>query len=82
MPRKTSVPISDHFATFIEEQVAQERYGSAGEVVTAGLRLLEEQETKLEALRATLIEGEQSGLATPFDVEEFLENMRSRASAE
>jgi len=82
MKRATSVVISDHFATFIEERVAQGRYGSASEVVSAALRLLEEQETKLEALRAALIEGEQSGLATPFDVEEFLEEMRNRASAE
>jgi antitoxin ParD1/3/4 len=81
MKRETSIVVSDHFATFIEQRVAQGRYGSASEVVAAGLRLLEEQETKLEALRAALIEGEQSGLATPFDVEEFLEDMRSRASA-
>jgi antitoxin ParD1/3/4 len=51
-------------------------------VVTAGLRLLEEHETKLEALRAALIEGEQSGAATPFDIEEFLDEMRSNRASQ
>jgi len=34
--------------------------------------LLEERETKLAALRAALIEGEESGAATPFDMEAFI----------
>ena len=81
MPKNSSVAIGDHFADFIERQIAQGRYGSATDVVTAGLRLLEERETKLEALRAALIEGEQSGSSTPFDIEEFLNEMRSDRAA-
>ena len=65
--------VGDYFAEFIERQVAQGRYGSASDVVAAGLRLLEEHEAKLEALRAALIEGEQSGVSTPFDFDEFIE---------
>jgi antitoxin ParD1/3/4 len=57
---------------FIAEQVASGRYSSPEEVVGAGLRLLEEQEKKLEALRAALIEGEESGPAEDFDFDAFI----------
>jgi antitoxin ParD1/3/4 len=70
--RNTSVTLSDHFEKFIEQQIATGRYGSASEVIRTGLRLLEENEAKLEALRAALIEGEESGDPQPFDFDAFL----------
>jgi len=73
MAKSNSVTVGDYFAEFIERQVAQGRYDTASDVVTAGLRLLEEHEAKLEALLAALIEGEQSGAFTPFDFDEFIE---------
>lgn len=70
--------LGDHFTDFVDRQLSRGRYGSASEVVRAGLRLLEEHEAKLEALRAALIEGERSGPSEPFDFDRFLEGKRSR----
>lgn len=78
MSKNTSLCLGDHLAHFVEEQLAQGRYGSASEVVRAGLRLLEEHETKLRALRAALIAGEGSGQAAPFDVDAFVRQKRAR----
>lgn len=78
MSRNTSISLGDHFTSFVDQQVAEGRYSSASEVVRAGLRLLEEHEAALEALRAALIEGEKSGPAQPFDFDGFLKEMHER----
>ena len=82
MAKNTSVTLGEHFAAFVEEQVSNGRYGNASEVVRAGLRLLEEREAKLRALRTAIDEGLKSGPAEPFDVEAFIaEKDRERERA-
>ena len=81
MSKNTSFSIGEHFNAFIATQVNQGRYSSASDVVRAALRLLEEQEARLAALRAALDEGEQSGPATSFDFEAFIAEKRRSRSA-
>ena len=63
MARNTSVNLGPHFDSFINQQLSFGRYGSASEVIRAGLRLLEEREAKVNALRSMLSEGEASGIS-------------------
>lgn len=78
MGRVTSFSLGDHFTSFVEAQVKEGRYGNASDVMRAALRLLEEREAKLTALRAALIEGEKSGPSTPFDFQAFITRKRNR----
>jgi antitoxin ParD1/3/4 len=78
MARNTSISLGDHFATFIDAQVQAGRYGSASDVVRAGLRLLEDHETKVKTLQDALVAGEESGPAKDFDSDAFLKRMHSR----
>jgi antitoxin ParD1/3/4 len=80
MSKNTSFSIGKHFSDFVEARVKEGRYSSASDVVRAGLRLLEEQEAKLAALRAALIKGEQSGPSTLFDFEAFIARKRASRS--
>ena len=71
-----STKLARHFEVFIEDELAAGHYLSRYEVIEAGLRLLEERDAKIRAVRQALKEGEESGPAEPFDVEEFLAERR------
>lgn len=73
----TSISLDEHFASFIGEQVGSGRYRSASEVVRAGLRLLEEEELRVSALRAALVVGEESGELEEFDFDAFIASKTS-----
>ncbi len=77
MAQNTSISLDDHFVGFLHREVASGRYRSASEVVRAGLRLLEDHETQLAALRAALIVGEESGAPEPFDFDAFVAAKKS-----
>ena len=78
MGRVTSFSLGDHFTSFVEAQVNEGRYNNASDVMRAALRLLEEREARMSALRAALIEGEESGPSTPFDFEAFIARKRKQ----
>lgn len=74
MAKNTSITLGDHFDKFIAERIKNGRYGSASEVIRAGLRLLESNETKIETLRSLLKEGEKSGFAD-YSIEELMHEL-------
>jgi antitoxin ParD1/3/4 len=78
MSRVTSFSLGDHFTSFVETQVKEGRYSNASDVMRAALRLLEEREARIGALRAAIIEGEQSGPSKPFDFEAFVARKRKQ----
>lgn len=66
MPTR-NINLTPEMDEFVNAKIEAGEYGSASEVLRAGLRALEKDEfedkAKLEALKAAIIEGEQSGIA-------------------
>jgi antitoxin ParD1/3/4 len=46
------ISLDEHWTKFVEDAVEDGRFRSAEDVVTAGLRLIEERDGRLQALRA------------------------------
>ena len=76
MSRNTSVILSEHFDGFVECQVGAGQYHSVSEVIRAGLRLLEEREQMIQAMREAIIAGEQNGPMQTIDRKVFKDEMR------
>ena len=78
----SSYSIGKHFEEFIEGLIESGRYSTASEVMREGLRLLEEREErrrlKLEALRAEIQKGFDSGPAQEVDVKEMMKSIKER----
>lgn len=76
MPRNTSVILGAHFTDFVNTKIEAGRFETASEAVRAGLRLLEEQEARLDRLRQVLATGEaQLDKGEGVDGEKFMHEM-------
>jgi antitoxin ParD1/3/4 len=78
MGRNTSISLGNHFESFIEHTISDGRFTNASEVIRAGLRLLEEEENRVIALRKAIQEGIDSGIAKDFEPEKFLDSLKAR----
>lgn len=78
MNKPVQVTITDPYDSFIDAQLESGEFTSAKEVVEAGLRLLKEEQARVEWLRQALIEGENSGPSVPFDPEDLMMSVRER----
>lgn len=76
--KNTSISLGDYFDQFIKGQISAGRYKNVSEVIRAGLRLLEDEESKAFALRNAIQEGIDSGIAHDFDPNKNLRELKAR----
>ena len=77
MGRNTSISLGDHFENFVDDKVSTGRFKNASEVIRAGLRLLEDEETKIVSLKNAIAEGIESGAARNFNPKKHLEKLKT-----
>ncbi|HTN20808.1 MAG TPA: type II toxin-antitoxin system ParD family antitoxin [Pelobium sp.] len=77
MSKNTSISLGNYFDQFVKNSVDKGRFKNVSEVIRAGLRLLEEEESKVMALRTAIQEGIDSGTANDFDPKKHLENLKA-----
>lgn len=77
MSKNTSISLGDYFDQFVHAQVTAGRYKNVSEVIRAGLRLLENEESKALALRNAVQEGIDSGISKDFNPQKNLEKLKS-----
>ena len=78
--KTTSGALGAYFENFVRTKVEQGRYNNASEVIRAGLRLLEENESQLQELRMAIADGMNSGLAIEFNSQEHLKSLKEKRS--
>ena len=78
MNKNTSISLGSHFDHFVQNRVSEGRFQNVSEVVRAGLRLLEEEESRVILLRNAIQEGTDSGIAHNFDPKTHLASLNAK----
>jgi len=81
MAKNTSISLGNYFDEFVQNRISEGRYKNVSEVIRAGLRLLEEEESRVIALRNAVKEGVDSGTAHDFDPKKHLESLKEAKQA-
>ncbi|GAA0871649.1 type II toxin-antitoxin system ParD family antitoxin [Gangjinia marincola] len=76
--KNTSISLGNYFDQFVKNQVSAGRYKNVSEVIRAGLRLLENEESKVTALRNAIHEGLNSPLVEDFDFDKNLNHLKAQ----
>lgn len=74
--KNTSISLGSYFDQFVQAQVSAGRYKNVSEVIRAGLRLLENEESKIIALRNAIQDGLNSPRVEDFDFDENLKSLK------
>ncbi|WP_326984437.1 type II toxin-antitoxin system ParD family antitoxin [Chryseobacterium sp. MYb264] len=78
MGRNTSVSLGDYFEDFVDQKVSEGRFKNASEVIRAGLRLLEEDENRVQLLKNAIQEGIDSGINADFNPKKHLQTLKAK----
>ncbi len=78
-----NVSLSSTFEAYIQKLLGEGTYNNASEIIREALRLKMQQDeiyqARLESLRAAIIQGEESGEATPFDMQDITQEAKKDA---
>jgi antitoxin ParD1/3/4 len=75
--RKT-ITVTDQQDEWIKEQIEAGRFTNDSEYIRDLIRRDQSRDVEIEAIRAELIRGEQSGAPRPFDAAGFKRNMTAK----
>ena len=81
MSKNTSITLGNHFEDFVQNRISAGRFKNASEMIRAGLRLLEEEEDRVVALKQAIQEGIDSGIVEDFEPKQFLQNLKAQRSS-
>jgi len=78
MNKNTSISLGNYFEQFVKSRITEGRFKNVSEVIRAGLRLLEEEESKFITLKNAIKEGIDSGIAHDFDPKKHLKSLKAK----
>ncbi len=78
MNKNTSISLGNYFDEFVQSRIKEGRFKNVSEVIRAGLRLLEEEENKVMALKNAIQDGIDSGIDHDFDHKKHLESLKAK----
>ena len=81
MNKNTSISLGNYFDQLVQSSINEGIFKNVSEVIRAGLRFLEEEETKVIALKKAIQEGVDNGIAHAFDPKKHLESLKAKKHA-
>jgi antitoxin ParD1/3/4 len=81
MNKHLKVELDDVTARLVERRLESGEYASAEDVIRASMQMMEEESERIAFIRAALEEGEASGSAGEFHIDEFLAEMHAKYHA-
>jgi antitoxin ParD1/3/4 len=77
MNKNTSISLGNYEDQFVQSRISEGRFKNVSEVIRAGLRLLEDEESKALALKNAIQEGRNSPRVENFDFDENLKTLKA-----